>query len=136
MQLSYPSSTEISYAQWLKHFAAQLPFVANRYDISESEVSAVQALAQDFLGLLIYRINCTTQAIVLQEQLTSVPQFSNDLVGAGMCALLQESIASLVHRIYQHSTYSEADDTLLELSRLLTYSNSISLAFSIDLGDW
>jgi hypothetical protein len=130
MRPIYPSSTDIGYAEWLKHFAIHLPLIANRYEISESEVFTVQALAHDFYGLLIHRTHCATQAIVLRQQLPKTSQRLDNAVGAGMCILLQEYILNLVQRIYKHSTYCEEDNVLLRLGRFPFYSNNNELVSS------
>lgn len=46
--LAYPSTREISWATWLKHFAGQLPAYADRYQVNPTEVSRIQGTARRF----------------------------------------------------------------------------------------
>lgn len=125
MHPAYPCSHDIGFAQWLKYFATRLPTVASRFGLTESEVTAIQTMALDYLNLLIHRLHCATQAVLLRQNLASEFQQAGVPIGLSLPALVRDHMAQLVQRIYAHSCYSEADNALLKLSQFHTHRNTI-----------
>lgn len=112
---SYPSTTDIGYAAWLKRLATQLPGVANRYQVSATELEEVHRTATEFIEWLLHRTHCATRAIQQRQYLTAVAFYNQDSQQVSQTQYLLARISALVQHIQQHPAYCPDDAATLGL---------------------
>lgn len=117
----FPSSNDIWYAGQLKAFAAQLPTIAGRYNLSAVTVLNVQNVALELMELLIHRMNhaaehlryCQGTALInLQMQSVLADNWHR------YQSLLQKFVQEVVNHIRQHKAYTATDEIRLGLENL------------------
>lgn len=116
-QPTYPETSDMGYAMWLRHFAAKLPAYAYRYDLTGSEVAEVEHSSAEFITWLTHRINRATQAIQQRCVAAYAQQEGVADVGRARRRLLQR-VARLVRAIRAHRHYRMADGVDLGLSNV------------------
>lgn len=112
---AYPSTRDISWAAWLKHFAGQLPIYADRYQVSPADVTRTQSTAGRFSSGLVHRLNQATSSFTQASTAlagTPAPDSEPDR-GAEFFALLR--VLVLARYLQQHSAYTTADGQVLGL---------------------
>jgi len=99
---TYPSTADIGYAAWLKHFAVKLPAYAEQYGLTPQELTDLQQLSTQFTTWLI---ECTHQATELKQGkvAAAIPNKRS---------LLDHAVV-LVRRIRAHPAYTAAQGSLL-----------------------
>jgi len=117
---AYPTTRDISYAMWLRHFAAILPHYTSHYGVAEEEVFTVQADAQKFTSWLIRRMHRATQAIQQPSSIITTPREEEAAVVATRLLLLKHA-AKIVRHIRAHRKYSIIDGVKLKLKLCLDY---------------
>jgi hypothetical protein len=117
----FPASADIWYAGQLKAFAARLPALATRYDLSAVTMLKVQCVALEFMEMLIHRMSYAANYLRHRQQapaasLQMQPELAtnwHDYRG-----LLHEFVQEMVGHIRQHAAYTAADDRTLGLTAL------------------
>lgn len=115
----FPSSQDIWYAGQLKAFAARLPAVAHRYDLSMVTVLKVQCMALEFMELLIHRMHYAAEHLRQRQHVAATSLQMHPELAANWNyykKLLQDFMQKLVRHITQHTAYTTADGSTLSLS--------------------
>jgi hypothetical protein len=112
---TYPTTSDISCAVWLRQFAAALPGYISRYGLNEIDVAKVQSDALEFIIWLNHRI-CYATLAIQQLYPTNDMQQEDELTESTVRLLLFEKAAKLVQVIRTHHKYSIIDGINLELS--------------------
>jgi hypothetical protein len=117
----FPSSSDIWYAGQLKAFAARLPAVATRYDLSPVTVLKVQCVALEFMEMLIHRMSYAAEYLRHRQQAAVASLQMQPELAANWHAykgLLHEFVQELVSHLQQHAAYTAADERTLGLAAL------------------
>jgi len=125
MQPAYPTTGDMCTAAWLKQFAARLPAYADKYQIDETEATALQSATTAFIDGLGEQIFRVTQAIIFLA--------ANPFVGWPPAAIpwpptmqtLPRQAAALSYRIRGHAAYDPADGHALGLENPLAEGPSL-----------
>jgi len=108
MQPTYPTTQELSFAAWVKRFAATLPLYAAKYQIAEEEAHALQHAVTSFLHNMGEQIARVTQAISwLAEPGGGWPPSA--VPYPPLMRALPCQASDLGYRILSHSAYDPAD---------------------------
>lgn len=115
---AYPSTSDISYAVWLKHFANQLPALTTRYQLTPDDIADVKQLN---LELIAWLISCMLQATEAIQQATAVIRPPATPAPAKLPAPqhLFDRVAALMQRVQHHPAYNPADGAALGLVKPL-----------------
>jgi|GEM_PF-1940850 len=114
MKPAYPTTSDLHTATWLKQFAARLPTYAAKYQLTDTEVAALQQAAASFLDGLAEQVWRVSLAIRLLAQASGCWPPSAVPWRPGLHALPPLALA-LGHRILSHAAYDPADGAALGL---------------------
>ncbi|MGI4738696.1 MAG: hypothetical protein ACRYG7_26290 [Janthinobacterium lividum] len=125
MHPAYPTTQDLLFASWLKHFATTLPTYAAKYQIAEVEVQALQHTVASYLHSLGEQVARVSQAIYsLTEPNGGWPPSA--VPYPPIMRTLPQQVMDLSYRILSHSAYTSADTCDLGLECPLQPAKSLA----------